>query len=242
MKRKWWIFLILFLVVILIVWPKQNKKIEKVGLEEKTSITPTIVVEQNLEKYLVKKVIDGDTLTVEKNNKEETIRMIGINAPESNECGGIESAQKLKELVENKEIKIEGDETQDDKDVYGRTLRYIFVDGININQKMIADGWAKEYTYKVAYKYKNNFKETQETAKKDKRGIWGEDFCQKTIPTTVPSKVMGVATKNLDFVCDCSKSCTQIETCEEAYFQLNSCGCSVRDNDGDGVPCETLCR
>ncbi|MFA6369314.1 MAG: excalibur calcium-binding domain-containing protein [Candidatus Shapirobacteria bacterium] len=47
---------------------------------------------------------------------------------------------------------------------------------------------------------------------------------------------------NSDFVCNCNKSCTQISSCEEAYFQLNNCGCSVRDNDGDGVPCESLCR
>ena len=42
------------------------------------------------------------------------------------------------------------------------------------------------------------------------------------------------------FSCNCSKTCGQM-TCEEAYFQLNQCGCSRRDGDHDGVPCENVC-
>ena len=43
------------------------------------------------------------------------------------------------------------------------------------------------------------------------------------------------------FTCDCSKTCGAMASCEEAYFQLNQCGCSARDGDGDGVPCESIC-
>lgn len=42
------------------------------------------------------------------------------------------------------------------------------------------------------------------------------------------------------FACNCSKTCTQM-TCTEAYFQLQQCGCSQRDGDGDGRPCESQC-
>jgi len=45
-----------------------------------------------------------------------------------------------------------------------------------------------------------------------------------------------------NFSCNCSKACTQISSCEEAYFQLNNCGCNKRDGDNDGVPCEELCK
>ncbi len=44
-----------------------------------------------------------------------------------------------------------------------------------------------------------------------------------------------------NFTCDCSKPCSRISSCAEAYFQLNQCGCSARDGDDDGVPCENLC-
>jgi uncharacterized protein YgiM (DUF1202 family) len=43
------------------------------------------------------------------------------------------------------------------------------------------------------------------------------------------------------FTCDCSKTCPAMASCQEAYFQLNQCGCSRRDGDGDGVPCEDIC-
>lgn len=43
------------------------------------------------------------------------------------------------------------------------------------------------------------------------------------------------------FTCNCSKTCGAMANCEEAYFQLNQCGCSSRDNDQDGVPCESIC-
>ena len=43
------------------------------------------------------------------------------------------------------------------------------------------------------------------------------------------------------YVCDCSKTCPQMLSCEEAYYQLQQCGCGRRDGDSDGVPCETIC-
>lgn len=44
------------------------------------------------------------------------------------------------------------------------------------------------------------------------------------------------------YTCNCAKTCTQISTCAEAYYQLNTCGCSVRDGDDDSIPCENLCN
>lgn len=55
-------------------------------------------------------------------------------------------------------------------------------------------------------------------------------------PTSPPSTNTGGS-----WTCDCSKTCPNMSTCEEAYFQLNSCGCSIRDGDNDGVPCENIC-
>lgn len=44
-----------------------------------------------------------------------------------------------------------------------------------------------------------------------------------------------------NFTCSCSRTCTQMTSCDEAYFQLQQCGCSMRDGDSDGVPCEKIC-
>jgi uncharacterized membrane protein YgcG len=52
-------------------------------------------------------------------------------------------------------------------------------------------------------------------------------------PTQPPAPVS-------QYTCDCNKTCGSM-TCDEAYFQLNTCGCQARDNDNDGVPCESVC-
>ncbi|MFH0952496.1 MAG: hypothetical protein V1838_04970 [Patescibacteria group bacterium] len=44
------------------------------------------------------------------------------------------------------------------------------------------------------------------------------------------------------FACYCGKTCSDIDTCDEAFFQLRNCGCTGLDPDGDGVPCEEICR
>ena len=56
-----------------------------------------------------------------------------------------------------------------------------------------------------------------------------------------PTENVSVAPPAASYSCNCSKTCEQMASCEEAYFQLNQCGCSRRDNDGDGVPCESIC-
>lgn len=53
------------------------------------------------------------------------------------------------------------------------------------------------------------------------------------VSTTIPTS---------PYICNCAKTCTQISTCKEAYYQLDNCGCSVRDGDNDGIPCESLCQ
>jgi len=62
----------------------------------------------------------------------------------------------------------------------------------------------------------------------------------KDTTTLAPTPTPTVASES--YTCDCSKTCTQITTCAEAYYQLNTCGCSARDGDGDGIPCENLCQ
>ncbi len=63
------------------------------------------------------------------------------------------------------------------------------------------------------------------------------------IPTPTPVYVPPTPTPatSSTYSCDCSKTCTQIISCEEAYYQLNICGCNIRDRDNDGVPCENIC-
>lgn len=56
-----------------------------------------------------------------------------------------------------------------------------------------------------------------------------------------PEPVARLFDDSPSYSCNCSKTCTQMISCDEAYYQLNQCGCSKRDGDRDGVPCESIC-
>lgn len=61
---------------------------------------------------------------------------------------------------------------------------------------------------------------------------------QAPLPTQPPPPPTPIPAPQ--YTCNCSKTCSQM-SCREAYFQLNQCGCSRRDSDGDGIPCESQC-
>ena len=127
----------------------------------------------------VLRVVDGDTIKVLINNKEDTVRLIGIDAPETValekpvQCFGKQASDKAKKALTGKEVVLESDLTQGERDEYGRLLRYVFVDSLNFNQIMVSDGYAREYTFKgKAYKYQIEFVQAEQQARKDKEGIW----------------------------------------------------------------------
>lgn len=62
-------------------------------------------------------------------------------------------------------------------------------------------------------------------------------------PTARPTKVYVAPTalppaQSGGMSCNCSLTCPQMNSCAEAQFQLNSCGCSARDADNDGIACD----
>ncbi len=125
-------------------------------------------------------IVDGDTIKVEINGEIKTIRLIGIDTPETVDprkevqCFGVEASNKTKEILSNKFVRLEADSTQENEDRYGRLLRYVFLqNGINFNLQLIQEGYAHEYTYKVPYKYQKEFKSTEENARKNQVGLWG---------------------------------------------------------------------
>lgn len=129
----------------------------------------------------VLKVVDGDTIKILINNKEETVRLIGIDAPEmedenkSAQCFGKEASAKAKKILIGKSITLESDSTQGERDEYGRLLRYVFLDSLSFNKFMIKDGYAYEYTFKGNfYRYQSEFIQAEKEARKNKMGLWSK--------------------------------------------------------------------
>ena len=131
----------------------------------------------------VVRVVDGDTIEVYQDGKIEKIRLIGVNTPETVDprkdvqCYGLEASVFLKKELLGQQVLLESDNSQQMKDTYGRLLRYAYLKGKNINQKIIEEGYGFEYTYKTPYKFQKEFKESEEKAKKEEKGLWNKSNC-----------------------------------------------------------------
>ncbi len=241
--------------------------------------------------YEVVRIVDGDTIVIDYDGDDEKVRFIGIDAPESTtktECFGAEATAEMRELLGDKDVRIAFDKTQAQRDKYGRLLLYVWEaeEEIFINKRMVARGFAFEYTYDVPYIYQEEFKSAQDEASDSKNGLWGktcacerEEISSKctacgertftvkewdcsestgtqedktcnilcSAPTPVPQtptpqiKSNPTPTPAPTYTCNCSKTCSQMSSCREAYFQLQQCGCTRRDGNNDGVPCESIC-
>lgn len=221
---------------------EQEVKSAIVSVKPTQTLSLTQPPKENL--YQVVKVIDGDTIVVNIDGKDEVIRLIGIDSPESVDprkdvqCFGKEATEEAKRHLIGKKISLESDPTQGDRDKYKRLLRYVFLeDGQNFNKLMIELGYAHEYTYKTPYKYQTEFKEAENKAREKKIGLWADNACAN------PSQsLQGPTSSNGNFSCVGKTTCGQMESCEEAHFYLNNCGLNRLDADKDGVPCESLCR
>jgi len=131
-------------------------------------------------------VIDGDTIKLTDGRK---LRYIGIDTPETKDphrgigCFGQQATNKNKELVEGKTIEIEKDVSETDR--YSRLLRYVYVDGVMINELLVKEGFAKASSYPPDIKYQNIFTQAQKQAEFEKKGLWS-DICNPT-PTVLPT-------------------------------------------------------
>lgn len=145
--------------------------------------------EENLEGnnftyYKVERVIDGDTININKDGNIETIRLIGINTPETVDprrpiqCFGKEASNEAHQILDNNFIRIENDFSQAKYDKYGRELVYLWTkDGLFFNEFMIQNGFAYEYTYDSPYKYQADFKSLEKEARYNSLGLWNNSTC-----------------------------------------------------------------
>jgi micrococcal nuclease len=131
--------------------------------------------------YQIVKVIDGDTFEISINGEVGTVRMLGIDTPETVDprktvqCFGVEASNMTKSLLVGHSVSLGIDKSQSYIDKYGRILAYVYRDdGLFINKYLIENGYAHEYTYgTIPYSRQKEFKELEKTASKSKVGLWG---------------------------------------------------------------------
>lgn len=194
------------------------------------------------------RVVDGDTIEVDLGGgNKKKIRYIGIDTPETVDprkgvqCFGKEASAKNQELVGNNIVGLEKDVSETDK--YGRLLRYVYKGDLLVNEILVAEGYAHSSSYPPDIKYQDKFRLAEQKARTSNLGLW--NLCSATpVPNSNPAIQQVPATNILlqqnsgTYTCNCSKTCTQISSCSEAQYLLNTCGCKARDNDRDGIACD----
>lgn len=211
-SKKWYVWAILIFIIVITIpsSPKEDniaKSTESTQQEFSTSTknslveniesssveTDVLVIQNNNEHeqstnqytyYSVVKVIDGDTVKVNINGTVETLRLIGIDTPETVDprkpvqCFGVEASNKAKALLTGKRVRLEYDQSQGERDKYQRLLAYVYIEnGVFFNKYMIEQGYAHEYTYNTPYKYQAEFKQAETNARNSNLGLWSPDTC-----------------------------------------------------------------
>lgn len=128
---------------------------------------------------------DGDTYVVKSGLYEITIRLIGVDTPESVAPStyskeNTEEGKTVSDIIKDKiatgeTLYAEFDTETEDK--YGRTLVYLyFENGTMIQDWLLENGYAKTMTVEPNIKYKEYFANIEQRAKDEKKGLWNGFF------------------------------------------------------------------
>jgi micrococcal nuclease len=126
--------------------------------------------------YQVADVVDGDTIDVLIGEVKTRVRYIGMDTPETVdpdkpvECYGKEASERNKELVAGKTVALVSD--AEDKDKYGRLLRYVYADGTFVNLELVKEGFATAEPIPPDTAHAKEFADAAALARTDGIGLW----------------------------------------------------------------------
>ena len=196
-------------------------------------------------------VTDGDTLRVlDAGQRQHKVRLVGIDAPEKAQPFGGKSRTQLARLVAGKPVRVEFSR----RDRYGRILGTVWVQPpdcpscgktLNANHAQILAGMAWWYFYyadQQSEQDRERYKSAVTEARARKRGLWRDaDPVPPWAWRRGYRRPAGPAPA-IDASCGPKRYCDQMNSCGEARFYLRDCAVGSLDGDGDGIPCESLCR
>jgi endonuclease YncB( thermonuclease family) len=120
------------------------------------------------------RVLDGDSIEVEMSGTTAEVRLVGINAPERDECHGDAARHALGKLLEDEPLTLvkAGD---DDTDRFGRLLRYVYAATLPVAEAMLASGHVN--VLQGDYNREDSFVALADEAATAKLGMWRPDAC-----------------------------------------------------------------
>jgi len=211
-------------------------------------------------------VHDGDTLTCLTAAKQLKIRLAEIDTPESKQPYGNRAQQSLAGMVFGKDVRLDVQDT----DRYGRRVARVYTGSTDVNAEQVRLGSAWVYRQYLKDRSLLSLEDEAKEAKRglwalpesERQPPWewrraardqrqeardgGNQAPAAVLPKRPTSFSQFSGTDSTSSTgalsCDTLKSCKQMSSCAEAKFQLQQCHNPRIDGDGDGIPCETICR
>ena len=185
-------------------------------------------------------ISDGDTLTILVMERPRKIRLAEIDTAERGQPWASKARQALSDKVFRRQIEVRVVDT----DRYGRTVGHVWLGGRHVNREMVREGHAWVYE---RYLQDETLLEDEAHARDSGIGLWSLPEAQHVPPWTwrrnerrerAPERSPPPRVDE----CGVKSRCSEMSSCEEARFHLDECGLVRLDGDGDGLPCEALCR
>jgi micrococcal nuclease len=165
------------LVVVLVYLGQQHGWFEAAG---KQAAQQTAAGNPGL--YSINHFVDGDTIAVTMSGKSQSVRMIGVDTPETHkpntpvQCYGPAAAAFTKTIIGSQQVRLEADSKSTNRDRYNRLLRYVYLpDGRLVEAELIKGGYGFAYT-EFPFTKSAEFVQYQVQAKAANKGLWGN--CQ----------------------------------------------------------------
>jgi micrococcal nuclease len=129
----------------------------------------------------VSRVIDGDTLEVRMAGRTERVRLIGVDTPEADhpdpsvQAFAEEATTFVRRLVGGRRVTLEVEPGREDRDAYGRLLRYVLLeDGRSLNEAILVEGYGFAYT-RFPFARMEAYRRLEREAREAGRGLWGSE-------------------------------------------------------------------
>ena len=126
----------------------------------------------------VTRVTDGDSVRADSDEGDLEIRLIGINAPEQDECFGDEAGQQLEELLDGAEVTLHPWPAE--LDDFGRELGFLVADGVFVNLSLVETGHVLARA-QSDHDFVDEFDLAEVEATAAGVGLWAADACGEPV-------------------------------------------------------------
>jgi micrococcal nuclease len=127
--------------------------------------------------YRVVDVFDGDTIVVDRGARRDTIRLLGVDTPETHhptkpvQCYGPEASAYTTRRLLGRAVRLEDDvETHD---IYGRHLAYVYLDGARFEDELLRLGYARLLVIEPNHAHARTMLDEELDARRRQAGLWG---------------------------------------------------------------------